>query len=95
MTNYVCPVCGFLDIEIFIKIKQIPTCCNLLYKTRQNALTATKADMKLGFCKKCGHVYNYAFNPDIMDYTQDYENSLHCSPRFQEYANTLAKRLIK
>ena len=51
--------------------------------------------MELGFCTKCGHVYNYAFNPDLMDYTQDYENSLHFSPRFQQYANELAHRLVE
>jgi SAM-dependent methyltransferase len=43
----------------------------------------------------CGHVYNYEFNPDLMDYTQDYENSLHFSPRFQKYAEELAGDLVK
>jgi hypothetical protein len=39
-------------------------------------------------------VYNYAFDPDLMDYTLDYENSLQFSPRFQEYANQLAADLV-
>jgi len=30
-----------------------------------------------------------------MEYTQDYENSLHFSPRFQGYAESLAARLIE
>jgi hypothetical protein len=95
MTDYTCPICDSLDIEIFIEIPQIPVYCNLLYKTRQEALNAPRADMKLGFCKNCGHVYNYVFNSDIMDYTQDYENSLHFSPRFQKYAEKLAHSLVE
>jgi hypothetical protein len=30
-----------------------------------------------------------------MEYTQEYENSLHFSPRFQEYANALADGLVE
>jgi len=51
--------------------------------------------MKLGFCSKCGHTYNFAFVPGLMDYKHDYENSLHFSPRFQEYAEQLALKLIE
>jgi SAM-dependent methyltransferase len=51
--------------------------------------------MRLGFCRQCGHTFNVAFNPDLMKYyDRDYENSLHYSPRFQEYANSLAASLI-
>lgn len=90
-----CPVCGSLDISIFIEIPQVPVYCNVLWSTREAAIHATRADLRLGFCRTCGHIYNYAFNPANMDYTLDYENSLHFSPRFQEYARSLAARLIK
>jgi SAM-dependent methyltransferase len=95
MENYICPVCYSADVKIFIEISQIPVYCNILYKSRREALTARLANMELGFCRQCGHVYNYAFDPELMDYTQDYENSLHFSPRFQEYAEALATRLVK
>jgi hypothetical protein len=36
-----------------------------------------------------------AFDPNLMEYSQDYENSLHFSPRFQVYAAGLATRLIE
>jgi len=95
MINFTCPVCNSLNIEIFIEICQIPVYCNLLYETREEALDAPVADMKLGFCKKCGHIYNYAFDPDSMDYAQNYENALHFSVRFKKYAEELAYRLVK
>ena len=90
-----CPICDSGDIDIFIEIPQIPVYCNILYKTREEALNAQRADMKLGFCHDCGHVYNYAFNPHLMDYNQNYENSLYFSPRFQQYAEELARRLVE
>jgi SAM-dependent methyltransferase len=34
------------------------------------------------------------FDPALMDYTQQYENSLHFSPRFQSYVEDLADQLI-
>jgi len=67
----------------------------VLWQTREQAISAPKADMRLGFCRNCGHIYNCAFDPDKVDYTQNYENSLHFSPRFQKYARSLAARLIE
>ncbi len=90
-----CPLCGFADIERFISILQVPVYCNILWATRQAALDATRGDIELGFCRNCGYVYNMAFEPDLMAYTQAYENSLHFSPRFQAYAEGLARRLIE
>jgi SAM-dependent methyltransferase len=40
-------------------------------------------------------VFNLAFHPEEMKYGREYENSLHFSPRFQEYALELAGRLIE
>lgn len=93
--QYTCVVCDSLDIEIFIEIPQVPVHCNVLYSTREEAVGTPKANIWLGFCGSCGHIYNYAFDPDKLDYTQNYENSLHFSPRFQEYARSLANRLIE
>ena len=91
---YTCVVCDSTDIEIFMEIPQVPVYCNVLWPTREAALNSPMADMQLGFCRSCGHIYNFAFDPAKLDYTLDYENSLHFSPRFQEYARTLADRLI-
>ena len=90
-----CPVCMSPDISIFAEISQVPVHCNLLCPTRADALISPKADMRLGFCRTCGHIFNDAFNPDHVEYIQDYENSLHFSPRFNQYAETLAADLVK
>lgn len=91
----ICPVCSFADIEVFVEIPQVPIHCNILWSTRNEARKAPKGDIRLGFCKACGHIFNILFEPDSMKYSKDYENSLHFSSRFQDYARSLATRLVK
>jgi len=90
-----CPVCGSAAVITLLEIDQVPVLCNVLWPTRTAALNAPKGDIQLGFCQDCGHLFNRAFNAALMEYAQDYENSLHFSPRFQSYAEALAMRLIQ
>lgn len=90
-----CSVCNSTNVAVFFEIPQVPVHCNLLWPTRDESIRAPKGDIRLGFCKDCGHILNLAFDPEQMEYTQDYENSLHFSPRFQSYAESLAARLIE
>ena len=94
-TKKICPICESNAVSIFLGIPQVPVNCNVLWSTRDEAIRAPKGDIQLGFCRSCGHIYNFLFEPDILDYTQDYENSLHYSPRFQKYAEYLAGKLVE
>lgn len=89
-----CPVCSSSNTDVFLKIPEVPVHCNLLWETRDDALRAPMSEIILVFCKNCGHVFNSAFDLDLMKYTQQYENSLHFSAVFQDYARELADRLI-
>jgi SAM-dependent methyltransferase len=89
-----CPICLTTNTIPFIELSQVPVHCNLLWPTRVGALSAPRGDIELGFCPDCGHVFNLTYDPSLMEYTQDYENSLHFSPRFQRYAASLARRLV-
>jgi len=90
-----CPVCTRPDIVDLIEIEQVPVFCNILSPSREEALQVPKGDIRLAFCNTCGHVFNAAFDPMLMEYSQAYENSLHFSPRFQSYAELLAKEIIE
>ncbi len=90
-----CPVCGSTDLRPLVALNQIPIHCNVLWPTREGARQAPRGDMRLAFCVSCGHVFNMAFDPALMEYTQAYENSLNFSPKFQSYAESLAQRLIE
>ena len=89
-----CLICNSADVAVFMEMFGVPVHCNLLWETEDQALNAETEDIRLGFCEGCGHAFNLAFNPDLMQYVGDYENSLHFSPRFQSYADELARRLI-
>lgn len=88
------PVCPESDVLSLIEMKQVPVHCNVLWPTREEAINAPRGDIRLGYLSDCGHTCNLDFDPSLMEYTQEYENSLHFSPRFQEYATALAEGLI-
>ena len=89
-----CPVCREENISVFLEIKQVPIYCNLLLSTRDEALNAPRGDIRLGFCRACGHIYNLLYDPKRIGYTVAYENRLDVSSRFRRYATNLATRLI-
>jgi 2-polyprenyl-3-methyl-5-hydroxy-6-metoxy-1,4-benzoquinol methylase len=90
----VCPICSSRDTEEFLEVLQIPVHCNLLWEAREEAEAVSRGDMHLVFCSGCGHIYNSAFRPELMEYGPSYENSLHWSPRFRQYAHHTAASLV-
>jgi SAM-dependent methyltransferase len=94
LSDTICPVCGSPHLEPFFEMLAVPIYCNLLWSERQAAQDCPRGDIKLGFCPVCGFIGNMAFDPVRLQYSQDYENSLDFSPRFQEYAKSLATQLV-
>jgi hypothetical protein len=90
-----CPVCGSRAIETLLTVPRVPVFCNVLWPTADGARGSQRADIRLAFCTSCGHVFNQAFDPSLLDYDQQYENSLHFSPSFQTYAQGLIERLVE
>ena len=88
------PVCPESEAISLMDMSGVPVHCNVLWPTRAAALAAPRGDIRLTYLPACGHTYNPAFDPSLMEYTQEYENSLHFSPRFQEYATALAEGLV-
>ncbi len=91
--NY--PVCPESAVIPLIEMTGVPVNCNVLWPTREAAQNAPRGDIRLAFLSDCGHTYNLAFDPSLMEYTQEYENSLHFSPHFQQYASALADGLVE
>ncbi len=89
-----CVICQSRETEIFVTVPQVPVLCNILWPTKAEATSVRRVDIHLAFCHSCGHIFNPHFDPALMDYSQVYENSLHFSPRFQQFAETLAAELV-
>ncbi len=90
-----CPVCDSHNTSLCINLEAVPVYCNVLYSSRETALAAPKGDIELVFCQDCGHLFNSTFDSQKIDYSLEYENSLHYSARFQEYAEALAEDLVE
>lgn len=93
MSAPVCLACGSSEVVRFLKLPDVPVFCNVLLSNQDEALAAPRGTLDLGICRGCGHVYNLAFDPELVAYAEGYENSLHHSPRFQQYAEELADEL--
>ena len=89
-----CPTCGTDSRETLLELDDVPVFCNVLLETRAAAELAPRADLRLVFCERCATIWNAAFDPSVVGYAIGYENSLHFSPTFQRYAESLAERLI-
>lgn len=90
-----CIVCGAACLTGVVEIHDAPVHCNVQWATREEALEAPRGVIDLVFCRQCGHIFNAAFDAHLIAYSQRYENSLHFSPRFNEYAKRLAQRLVE
>jgi hypothetical protein len=73
----------------------LPVGSGLTFSTREEALASRASAMELVYCPACCHVYNIAFDESLIDYTVDYDNTLHHSGTFQAYASDLALRLAR
>ncbi len=89
-----CPICARNDLRRVAQLNNLPTLCNVLWSSASEAAAAPVGDLHLTVCAHCGLLCNAAFDPDLDDYSPAYDNSLHHSPRFQDFAQELVTRLV-
>jgi SAM-dependent methyltransferase len=63
--------------------------------SHEAALTYPKGNLELAFCRACGFIQNNVFDPAMHEYSSRYEETQGFSPRFNEFARGLAKRLVE
>ena len=90
-----CPVCCNSEMMVFFQAESLPVFCNVLWDSRTKAMAAPLSKIHLAYCHECGHLYNVAFDQTLMQYSAAYENSLHFSQRFQQWAQETAGRLVR
>ena len=95
MKSLQCPVCCSSELETIFTWDGLPTFCNVLHQTREQALTTERAAMQLVSCHRCGFIYNAAFEPVRIQYGPHYGNPLSGSPHFRRYATGVAEELIR
>ena len=73
----------------------MPVSIGIQWPKREGAIECGKGNLQLVFCPQCGFIWNRAFDPGRLEYSQAYDNSLDFSKVFQDYARSLADRLIR
>ena len=89
-----CPSCDATGLRVFFEASNVPTYVNFPCATRDEALACPRGDIALAVCGACGLITNVAFDPTRLVYREGYENSLHHSDVFQQYAQDMADRLV-
>ena len=95
LDNLTCPVCGSKELKIFLERKSVPVQQNFLTPSLEKALNVPRGDLKMTFCQNCGFVFNSAFDPSLMEYDEDYDNTQESSSYFLDHLNNLKNKLIK
>jgi SAM-dependent methyltransferase len=90
-----CPACGSTAARRLVEMRGVPVMTGVLWDTRDQAVAAARGDIELAACTRCSMLRNVAFDERLVDYEGSYDNSLHFSPTFQLYADTLATRLVE
>lgn len=95
MPGAACPVCESRARSTVIELGAVPALCNVFWSTRELAREAARGPVELELCGDCGMMWNSAYDPSIVPYDGEFENSLHFSPTFQDYAERLVRRLVE
>lgn len=90
-----CWSCGRPDPEPFYRLEGVPISSCVLLSSHAEALGFPRGDLELAFCDGCGFIQNRLFDPALLDYSQDYEESQGFSPTFGAFAQGLVDRLIE
>ena len=90
-----CQICGARAGQLVADLGSVPTQCTALLPDAESARQAPTGRIRLMACGRCGSVCNVDFDPGLVPYDGQYENSQFFSPRFRAYAEGLAGRLVR
>ncbi len=90
-----CPVCCGEDTTPVLEMEGMPVFANVLWPSMDEAQAAPRGAIHLVHCPACNHLFNWAFDPTLTEYSPSYENSLHHSGVFTEYITGLAHDLME
>jgi SAM-dependent methyltransferase len=94
-SGYICPNCLTGKMEVFHEVRRVPVHSVLLMPTREVAMNYPTGDIGLGFCTDCGFISNTLFNPNLHEYSTQYEETQGFSGTFCSFHSRLAASLIQ
>ena len=95
MKTPTCPICSDSNTERFIKRDNVPVHQNLIMASAQASRDIARGVLEMFVCKRCGFVFNAAFDAALLSYGAEYDNTQTCSPSFKRYTQQLVSHLIE
>jgi hypothetical protein len=95
MSDHTCPNCGAVNVDVFYQVDAVPAHSVLQMPSREIAVNYPKGRIALGFCARCGFIFNTAFDPELNEYSASYEETQGYSGTFNVFHRDLAAELIE
>lgn len=95
MTTNLCPLCDGERLIRFLHRPQVPVHQNLLLSSLEAARSLARGELDMVICADCGFVFNRAFDPALLSYGEQYDNTQACSPCFDAYLDGLVADLVE
>jgi hypothetical protein len=89
-----CPVCASQATEMFLRRQGVPVLQNMVVPTQEEAVGAARGDLGIVCYAVCGFVFNAAFEPALIHYDADYDNTQTCSGTFARHVQDLVAHLV-
>lgn len=89
-----CPVCASPAPDLFLCRNNVPANQNLVVADPVTARSCNTGRLEMMVCDRCGFVYNRCFNPALLAYGEDYDNTQSCSPGFDAYLDGLVRKIV-
>ncbi|MCB2359369.1 class I SAM-dependent methyltransferase [Clostridium estertheticum] len=80
-----CHVCNSIDVVKFLERKEVPVHQNYIFESEKTAIIINKGNLELYICKKCGFIFNEAFDINKLQYSEFYDNTQDISNIFNQY----------
>ena len=90
-----CPCCDSNNINVFHPSHDVPVNSVLLLESREEAIGFPTGDIVLGICLNCGFIYNTAFDPTLLEYSERYDPTQAYSETFNRWHRNLADQLVE
>ncbi len=90
-----CPACGAENLSRFYSEKNIPVHSVQLIRSRDEAVKFPTGQIDLAHCPVCGFICNLSYQPELQDYSAEYESTQAYSSTFNSFAYRLAQHLIE
>lgn len=90
-----CPACASAAARRVYAVRGIPTHSCVLLDDQEAARSFHAGDLALAHCPDCGFLFNDAFDPRLLDYSEDYEETQGCSATFSAWLEGVIDRLVE